>query len=183
MTTLTQKTNRVAEAQGNLIDQFKNHTNIDAVVEAFATQDQELEDAAFEVNTETTLANSVGQQIDNLGTIVGVERGGRTDAEYLLRIAAQILLNKISGSIPEIVELAEALGLTNFTFVEAFPAKIEITEDAVITEGEEIGNTLARSKAGGVGFAFTWYESATPFKFDTAGQGFDLGELGDMVAT
>jgi alpha-D-ribose 1-methylphosphonate 5-triphosphate synthase subunit PhnG len=182
MTTLTQKTTRVTEAQDNLIDQFKDHTNIDAIVKAFAQQSQDLENAAFEVLLETTLADAIGIQLDNLGTIVGVERGGRNDADYRVRIGAQILLNTASGTIEELLALAVALGATTDVLLrEVQPAKIEIEVDIPITNGAEIGAVMGQAKAGGVGFSFTWYESATPFKFDTSGQGFDQGEFGEMI--
>lgn len=183
MTTMTQKTTRVTEAQGLLIDQFKNHTNIDAIVKAFATQSQELEDAAWEVLLNTLVSTAVGQQLDGLGSIVGVERGGRSDADYRVRIGAQILLNKSSGTIEELLELCVALGATPGTVLtEVPPAKIEIVASVVVTNGEEIGTVLGQAKPAGVGLWFTWYEGTNPFRFDTAGQGFDQGELAGIVA-
>lgn len=178
MSTLTQKTTRVVEAQGKLIDQFKNHTNIDALVKALAQQSQELEAAAFEVLLNTLLDTAVGVQLDGLGDIIGVERGGLSDADYRVRLRAQILLNKSSGTIPEIVTIGEALTITNFELSEVFPAKIEIEVSDLLLNGAVIANTLSRAKAGGVGFYMTWFEDSNYFEFDTVGQGFDQGKLG-----
>ncbi len=182
MSTMTESTTRVAEAQAKLIDQFKAHTNIDAIVKALAQQSQELEAAAFEVLLDTLLATAVGEQLDGIGRVLTVERAGRNDTDYRTRLLAQVLLNKSSGAIPEIVALATALGVTDLTLNEVFPAKMDLISDDLLLGGTEIGATMIKSKAAGVGLTFTWHESLIPFRFGVAGQGFDLGELGEIVA-
>lgn len=181
MTTATLTTERLAQAVANLIDQFKGQPNIEAFIEAWAQQSQEVELAAFEVLTETTLDAAVGVQLDGLGDIVGVERAGLSDTDYRLRIRAQILLNNSSGTIDDIIQIAVALGATSVTLAEVFPAKIELNVTTPIASGEQIGTVLADATPAGVGYWFTWYESATPFLFDTAGQGFDQGGLGALL--
>lgn len=181
MTTATLTTERLAEAVGNLIDQFKGQPNIEAFIEAWAQQSQEVENAAFQVLLLTTLSGSEGVQLDGLGTIVGVEREGRTDADYRVRIGAQILLNNASGTIEDLLQLAVALGATTVELTESYPAKIEIVAGVPIVNGVEIGRVMGLAKPAGVGRWFTWYESSTPFTMDTAGLGLDQGELGEVV--
>lgn len=183
MTTMTQKTTRVTEAQGRLIEQFREHVNIDALVKAFAQQSQEVEDAAWQILDDTLIATAVGTQLDNLGTIVGVERAGRTDADYRVRIGAQILLNKSSGTIEELLALATALGCTTNTVItEAPPAKLEVDVNVVLSNGEEIGTVMGSARGAGIGFWFTWYGSAGYFKLDSATQGLDQGLLAGIIA-
>jgi hypothetical protein len=177
MTTVIQKTNRVSEAQGHLIDQFKNQANIEAVIKAFAQQSQELEDAAFEVINDTTLDNAVGVQLDGLADIVGIERGASGDSELRLRIRAQILVNKSSGTIEEILEILDTLGLASIVLAENFPAKIEIVIGTATLLGATAAIATNQARSGGVGLDFTWFEGATPFTFDTVGRGFDQGNL------
>lgn len=183
MTTMTQSTTRVVEAQARLIDEFKAHVNIDAIVKAFAQQDQDLEDAAFEVLLNTVLPAAVGVQLDGLGDIVGAERGGLNDTDFAILIQGQILVNKSSGTIPQMIELATAMGASSgVVLTENFPAKFNMESTTLLLpNGAQIGALLVSGRAAGVGFAFIWHNSATPFKFDTAGQGFDLGELGGIV--
>jgi hypothetical protein len=183
MTTMTQNTTRVADAQGNLIGQFRNHANIDAIVKAFAQQSQDLESAAFEVLLDTLIASAVGQQLDNVGDVVGVERGGRTDDDYRVRIGAQILLNNSSGTVEELIGLAVALGVVSFILIELPPATIESYSITPITNGAEIGAVLCGAKAAGVRISFTWFETSSPFTFDNASLGFDQGDLVGMVTT
>lgn len=182
MTTATLTTERLAEAVANLIDQFRGQANLEAFIRAWAQQSQDVEVAAFGVLTLTTIAAAEGTQLDGLGSIVGVERGGRNDADYRVRIGAQILLNNSSGTIEDMLQLAAALTASTTTLTEVPPAKIEIVIADAITNGAEIASVMAAAKPAGVGMWFTWYESATPFLLDTAGQGLDQGELGEVEA-
>ena len=181
MTTMDQKDNRVEEAQGNLIEQFQGRSNVEATVEAFAEQSQDVEDAGFEILTETTTANSEGVQLDGLADIVGIERGSSDDTELRSRIEAEILSNQASGGIEELIEILDTLGATSIELTEAFPAKIEIYLADSYSLGELAASVTNRSRAGGVGLKFTWYDSTNVFTFDTAGQGFDQGELAGQI--
>lgn len=181
MTTMTEKTARVAEAQAKLIDQFKAHVNIDAIVKAFVTQSQELEVASFDVIENTLISTAIGLQLDNLGDVVGVERQGRNDADYRVRIGAQISLNNANGTIEEILELIVALGGGDIDLEEIFPAKIGIQINDAVSNGTEIANVVSLAKAAGVGVNIIWHESLIPFRFGVAGQGFDQGELGQSA--
>jgi len=181
MTTATLTTKRLADAVGKLIDQFKGQANVEALIRAWAQQSQDVETAAFYLLDMTTLSSAAGAQLDGLGRIVGVERAGRTDDDYRVRIGAQILLNNASGTIEDLLQLAVALGGTTTTLTEFYPAKIEIESASPIVNGLEIGRVTGLAKPAGVGRWFTWFESAIPFLFDTAGQGFDQGNLGEVI--
>lgn len=181
MTTATLTTERLTEAVGHLIDQFQGQANIEAFIRAWAQQSQDLEVSAFGLLTGTTLATAEGVQLDGLGDVVGVERAGRSDADYRVRIGAQILRNNASGTIEEMLQVAVALGATSITLTEVPPAKIELDAGVPLVNGSEIGTVMGLVKPAGVGLWFTWYEDATPFTLDTAGQGLDQGELGEVV--
>jgi len=177
MTTMTHKTDLVEEAKGRLIEQFRGRTNIEAVIGALAQQSQELEDAAFEVLTETTIANAVGIQLDSLGSLIGVERGGSLDAEYRLKLQAQVLANTSDGTINELLGVLDALGATSIVLTENYPAKVEIVIDDPFTLGDVAGEMVNKARAAAVGLDLTWHETATPFTLDTAGLGLDQGDL------
>lgn len=181
MTTMTHKTGLVAEAQGRLIEQFRGRANIEAFVAALAQQSQELEDAAFGVITETTIANAVGVQLDSLGTVVGIERGGSIDAEYRLKLQGQVLANNSDGTINELLAVLSALGATSIVLTEDYPAKVAIVLGDAFALGEVAGEMVGKARAGGVGLDLTWFEGTTPFTFDTGGNGFDQGELAGHV--
>lgn len=181
MTTATEKTDRASEAIGRLIDQFKGRANVEALVRALVNQSQAVEGAAFDVVTETLLATAEGEQLDGLGQIVGVERGGRSDSDYRVRIGAKILQNNASGTIAELVQLAVVLGATTVELTEIAPAEVLVVSDDAIVNGSEIGTVLGQAKAAGVKLSFVWHESTNPFRFGVAGQGFDEGELAESI--
>jgi hypothetical protein len=181
MTTVTQKTDLVGEAQGNLIEQFRDQPNIEAVLEALVTQCQGIEDVGFEIITETVISTAVGAQLDGLGDLVGIERGGSNDNEFRTRIHAQILVNKSNGTISELLEIIVLLGGTSIVLSEVPPAKIEIIVNGILTGGITAATAANEARAAGVGLGFTWHISTNPFTFDTAGKGFDQGELAEHL--
>lgn len=183
MTTATLTTERLAEAVGNLIDQFRGQPNFQAFIRAWAQQSQDVETAAFGVLTLTTLANAVGEQLDGTGSIVGVEREGRSDADYRVRIGAQIVLNNASGTIEDLLQLSVALGATTTVLTEVYPAKLEIVSEVAIANGIEIGRVMGLARPAGVGHWFTYFEGTTPLRFDVSGQGLDQGELAGVVTS
>jgi len=181
MTTMQVNRARISEALARLIDQFRGQPIIGAFVAAWARQSQAVEATSFGLLEETWLATAIGVQLDGLGEIVGVERGGLSDTDYRLRIRAQVKRNVSSGTIDELLELCTDLGATSVVLTETPPAKIALDSQSIVVSGLQIGRLAASAKPAGVGFSFTWYESSTPFKFDTAGQGLDQGELGEMI--
>ncbi len=131
MTELTKKTTITSEALANLIEFFKRKPKIAAFISAFVDQSQDVEDGAFEVLLDTIIETAVGVQLDGIGVIVGRARGGLSDPLYRVRLQAQILLNKSSGTLDEILTiiiLLEAAPIVDVS--ESFPAGfiIEILE-------------------------------------------------------
>jgi hypothetical protein len=177
MTTVTQKTNRVAEAQGLLVDQFKGREFIEAFIAAIVSQNQDLENAAFQVNTETSVDDAVGAQLDVIGSIVDSERGSSNDTDYRLRIRAQIQANRSSGNVEELLAVLTKIGATSIVVTPNYPAKIEIVVGDSFPLGSEAGPLLDLAKKAGVGLDITWYVGASPFTLDSASLGLDQGEL------
>lgn len=182
---LTKKTTHVTEALANLIEQFKDKENLRDLIEIYVNQLQLLENTLDDVLKLTDEIDAAfGQQLDNLGQIVGEERFGRTDAQYRLAIKTRILINLSSGTSEELIAIVETIIGTSPTvaITEAFPASFDITIDTQITDGRTAGLAVASSKPAGVGSSFRWFEGANEFRFDTAGQGFDQGELGEAIS-
>ena len=129
--TLVKSTTITADFRDKIIAQFKNKPNIAAILGALLDQVQDLEDAFFQVLIDTRLGQSVGEQLDGLGQIVGEERQGRSDIDYALAISVRILLNISSATLEEI--LAIVVSMVGPTFVvttsESFPAEFDITID------------------------------------------------------
>jgi hypothetical protein len=86
----------------------------------FGTQLDELKVVEADMMTLGEIQTAVGQNLDQIGKILNELRQGRVDATYrtFLEIAVMKLVSK--GDIFSINEIAQALGFTNLTIIEAF---------------------------------------------------------------
>lgn len=183
--TISEKTTHIAEAQANFVEQFKGKTNLDYLIEAWVTQIQELEAAAFEVLEDTWLSSAVGTQLDNIGTVLDEERGGKSDADYRVALSAIIKVRNSDGTAEDIIDLINGATGESQTIIleDSYMAAIEIVVDTPITNGEEVSSYVDRAKAAAVAAWFAWFAAAlgAEFRFGVAGQGFDQGELAASV--
>lgn len=94
-------TNHVSLAQGQLLEQFKSSTRINALLAALVKQFQDIEDAAYNYQSDIQLLNALGINLDSLGDLVGEARGSHTDSEYLQKIKQRININRSQGNAEE----------------------------------------------------------------------------------
>jgi hypothetical protein len=178
----TKKTTHVSEAIRNLIDVFEDKPKVVGLLTSFVNRVQDLENTFSDILTETALGNASGAQLDLLGAIVGEERNGRSDLQYATAINAQIRLLRSEGTIEDVIDLITAIvGELQVDIVEYYPAKFAATIDEAIDPDEvdvgAMGALIASGKPAGVGMSLIYFTSPNPFRFDTAGQGFDQGEF------
>ncbi len=151
MTELTKKTTITSEALANLIELFKGKPNLSALIAAFTDQSQDIEDGAFEVLLDTIIATAVGVQLDGIGVIVGRARRGLSDTLYRVRLQAQILINKSSGTLDEIltiVVLLEAAPIANVE--EQFPAAFVIDIPDIQGDPAQLAAIIAEARSAAV---------------------------------
>jgi hypothetical protein len=183
---VTEKTTQVAQAYGRLIEQFKGNTLMREMLRTWIEEAAELEAAGFEVLDQDSIDNAEGVQLDGIGRIVGQPRSGASDPVYRLRIKARILLNKSSGTIPQILEIFALLTAEDQAVVlaEYFPAGFYLTiggdSGTTADNAAELVNTLDAAKAGGVGarLVYSGEPDDATFQFasgDDAEYDFDTG--------
>jgi hypothetical protein len=179
---LTKQEQHVIEAIRKLPGQFRGQLNIAYQLEAWINRSQEFE-AAIWTLLDLTLDNATGVNQDIYGSIVGCARGSSGDAEYLLRIKAQILLNKSSGRPDELIRLVkQALG-SGFTvhLTESFPCCFRLTVDEQIPAlGDIVSNIVHHARPAGIRGVTEWqpYPDSTTFTWrttDHANQGWRHG--------
>ena len=85
-----------------LLEQYKDSTNLKALLEIEAVNDLAVEDALFEVRDCYWLSTAVGVQLDVIGSIVRVPRQGLSDTDYRAAITANTVIN-YSGSPEEVI--------------------------------------------------------------------------------
>ncbi len=185
---LVKKEDHVDEGIANLIEQFKNKDNLRKFLTSFLEQIQDLEDAFDQILTLTdVVAVAFGQQLDNLGLIVGEERFGRSDEQYRIAIDTRILLNNSSGTPENIIALIRALESSLSVEVrESFPASfiadVVTPIDPLLVDLNQIADVVKSGRPAGVE-GFVEFRVAGAKQFDTAGAGFDLGKFSVVLET
>jgi hypothetical protein len=125
--------NLVAEGLARLLTQYQSSTALRQLLSAFILQVQTIEDALTGMNTLRYLSDASGQQLDNIGEIVGIARAaGQSDASYLTAILGQININTSQGQPEQIIRAFILFtGVTQVRFFEFPPASylVESTYD------------------------------------------------------
>ena len=176
--TLSKVTTHIAELLDRRLEQFRDKDRFSAMLEVLGEQVQALEDALYQVLTETSIDVAVGAQLDGLGSVVGEERAGRDDDAYRVAIRVRIAINLSEGTPEDLLALALAIsGGSNALLIEYFPASFEIQILDPVPSGTDparIASVVRSGKPAGVG-AVSIIHVEPPFQYDT-GSGFDEGK-------
>lgn len=92
-----------------LLSQYRGKPRIESLMLGGSEPIQVLEDLLNELLVDTQFAVAVGVHLDAWGALVGEERGGLTDAEYRVFIAARILANKSLGTGDELIRIFDLI--------------------------------------------------------------------------
>ncbi|MFH0902154.1 MAG: DUF2612 domain-containing protein [Pseudomonadota bacterium] len=126
---------------------------------------QELEGELIKLLVLRRIALAFGEQLDELGDLLGQTRDGLTDEEYrpVLRMKAGV--NVSHGTIPEAIAIADqCTGVTSVQLQESFPACFDVyLYEAAGTETERA--LLRQSRAEGVDMAIVSMEGDRPLVF------------------
>lgn len=150
---LTEKTTHAEESVARLLSQFKGKTKLEGMVSAQADQTQDEETTFFDLLDRLNIDISVGAQLDGIGEIIGEDRKGKSDALYRIYLKARVLVNKSSGTAPQINEIADILIADAYaqTYREYYPAAWKIiVDDEFPTDIDAVAELLSETRAGGV---------------------------------
>jgi hypothetical protein len=164
-------------AKARLLEQFKGSATLNGLIGALTAEVQVLEQVLWDIRASRAIEAAQGEQLDLLGRIVGLDRGGRTDATYRIWIRAWIRLLKGSGTPEDILSVFAAItqGSTKIVLEEQFPAAFVIRVDSTsIIDPAELAKLAQLAKAGGVRVIVESATSDDPtsFAFDPNGAGF-----------
>lgn len=204
----TQIFSHVADAQANLLTQYRNRPILGGIIANLAGYAQKLEDAAFPMSVARQIINSTisGAQLDGVGQLVGLARQGLTDDEYRLLIFGTIAQNNSNGTNETILALARRLFQASAAAVISPYSAGHSRMLAAGSLGIEVGDPqidpvlypliisiLQKSIAAAICLSWvTTYSGDDAFAFDgpTAGFGFDDlsapgqgGALGSLAYT
>lgn len=134
------------EALARLVSQYKGEINFAALINVFASRTQALEQPLYNLLTRRWIDDGEGQQLDELGLILGEPRAGKTDVEYRVALRNRAILNAASGEYDPIPLLAstltEAAGFVSIE--EDFPAKliINMTGDLDVDSAQRLREAI-----------------------------------------
>ena len=173
--TIAHDTEHVARGVGRLIERYRK-PRTSALLTSWLLEVQAVEDVLYDL-----LLHIIDRQIDVQGKLVGQPREGWTTAVYKLWIAARILVNRSSGTPPELVRIVRTLGASGIVFEEQYPAAAVIHTAFDGPMGAQVAKLLQLAKDGGVALYFHWWWGTAPFRFasggsiETGAAGFNQG--------
>jgi len=181
--------NHVEQGLDRRLEQWKDKPNLEGKIVAHNTGLQELEDVFFDLlNKRLDLSQTEGEQLDQVGTIVGQERLNFDDDFYRILLQARIGINVSNGEPERIIDTLKLLTSANFVhYMNLNNAEIAVGSDGIINPltVEFLINNLQRVVMGGVRVNYLCiYDGEDSFSMDgpnpkTIGKGF--GDLSDPV--
>ena len=169
---LVKITDRLTRTVNGILYQFKGLPNSEAIMASYGQQFQELEDMFIDLYLLQCLANATGQQLDELGVIVGLERGDRDDDNYRAALYGKIALNRTNARIEDLLLACTQIDDgTDYELTELGDATIKIQITPNLPSGIEIetyNDTLQAMKSGGVRLHIIYSTFANYFQWADA---------------
>lgn len=120
-----------------LPSQFENADNLKKFLSIFLNESQEFFDELYKLfETGLDLDLATGYQLDILGKLENVYRGGRNDEDYRQAIRSTRFIAGVSGTIPELIEFLRIVTNSDVAYIhEVYPASIcgEVTTTDLVT--------------------------------------------------
>jgi hypothetical protein len=185
-TNVAQITEIVTMGLKKLLVQYAKAPNIQAVLTIFLTQVQNAENAWWQLYTLRSLQNAVGAQLDGIGTILGLSRGGMDDDTYRGALFIRIAELNSQGTPEELIQIFKILtGATEVIFAEIGIACFIIQGTLTLAQEEDLPfdpdqvfEAILQAKPAGVGFGLVL--SADPyFGFDGDPNSLGFGDATD----
>lgn len=125
--------NHIEQGLGRLPSQFSGKENIEGVLSAYLGNLQLIEDDLLSLLGGTSIDESSGALLDNLGKIVGEYRLGKSNGAYREAIKLKILLNSAEGTPDVLLEILQLVtDAAKVSIHQHFPLSCTFRTDGTI---------------------------------------------------
>jgi len=179
---IAQETSHKAKAVERLIQQYKNSPKLIGIINALGDQAQSAEDGLYTLFGLLDIDTSEGEQLDGIGSIVGIARQGYSDPTYRILIKGKIAENTSTGTAEDIIQIYNILTSGTSSFLgELQPARIFITGNGSIAAGlEQLVETMTKNAtAGGVALDYIGFHNGEDAFSFAGGDGLGFGDVND----
>lgn len=134
MSNIVKIDNHVEQGLERRLEQWKDKTNLEKVLIALSTGYQEIEGMFFDLcDKRLNINEAEGEQLDQIGTIVGQERLGFDDDFYRILLQARIGANVSNGEAERVIDTIKLLTQADFVhYMNLDNAEIAIGSDGII---------------------------------------------------
>lgn len=168
---VTKITTHVPDALNRLLEQYKGKPKIQAIITSLVKGIQDLEDALYALDQYQQLAYSFGAQLDGIGEIVGLERNGLNDTEYLIFLYGTIAENNSDTTSTVVRYVAKTLFQAQNVFIhtpnscpgKTLPARIGLSVGSPQTElalYSEVEQAIQNTAGAGIAIDYIWEHDA-----------------------
>jgi hypothetical protein len=177
--------NHVGQAIARLMSQYGNAENLQNVLSAIINPLQDIESVLNDLNVKRQLSVAEGQQLDSLGTIIGLARpAGADDTTYRQDLYAQIKVNISEGQPEQAIQTFQLFTQAGLVLLnEYFPASVLINSDHVFPTQEDVDKILEiMQEVLPVGVrcnGIVEFDSSIPFAMDGSLSGAGFGDIND----
>jgi len=184
--TITKITDHFERAKEHLIEQDKNKQNIEKYIKVLSAEIQELENVFFDVLEKRRLDQAQDAQLDGVGDILNVQRGGLADDEYKSLIYTKIAEYNSECTIEDVNSIfSNLVRADSIRLTEYYPATIQLTainSDPLILESG-IKNAVLAAKAAAVKLDSIIFAESPPFGFagNPIAKGFGEGKFAKTI--
>lgn len=172
-------------ARENLISQYKQAENLIAILDAFNSQTQDLEDAIYSLFEGRWVDVAEGRVLDDFGTLVGQERLGFNDTFYRILIYVKMGENISQGETERVIDIYKIITrATRAMLQEHFPAGMIILSNGEIdpVTADFVLKRLQAVVGAGIRIdQIGQFSPVNPFGFLGAPDAQGFGDLGDPL--
>jgi len=148
-------------------------TNLQKVIKALVRSLQEAEDVNYELKTQRWLSVALGQQLNELGIILGLLRlDGESDSDYRERLQFQIFINTSNGTPEDVIKTLKFLtNASKIGYFEIYPAFFQMETDGLKfpIPANQLNDAIFSVSPAGVNYAPIIATYNVPISFEFSG--------------